>query len=135
MKTVLFVCIHNTGRSQMAEAITNHQALAKGIDVRANSAGTEEGRSLNLTAVEAMSEIGISMKGQRPKLLTQTMVDEADRIISMGCGVDAASCPARFLLTDDWGLEDPAGEPIEKVREIRDEILRHVVALLTEFTL
>ncbi len=82
-------------------------------------------------AVQAMGEIGISMERQAPKIMTQEMVAESDRIISMGCGVDAEACPARFILTQDWGLDDPAGQPIEKVREIRDQIGKHVEALLS----
>ena len=132
MRTVLFVCVHNAGRSQMAEALLTHAAQQRGLDVCGASAGTEGGKSLNPMAVEAMRELGISMDGQAPKLLTQELADGADRIVSMGCGVDATSCPARFLLSDDWGLDDPAGQPIEKVREICDEISRRVDALLDE---
>ncbi len=81
-------------------------------------------------AVEAMKEIGIDMTGQQPKLMTQEMVDQADKIISMGCGVDAEACPAKFILTEDWELEDPAGQSIEAVRDIRDQILQKVKTLL-----
>lgn len=132
MKTVLFVCVHNSGRSQMAEAMTNALATRDGVDVRGLSAGTVGGRDLNPMAVKAMEEVGISMEGQSPKIMTTEMVEAADKIISMGCGVDAAACPARFILTEDWGLDDPAGQPIEKVREIRDQIQTHVKALLSE---
>jgi len=127
---VLFVCVHNAGRSQMAEALTNHLAKQKGLDVTGESAGTVGGKILNPMAVVAMAELGISMEGQTPKLMTQQMANEADKIISMGCGVDAEACPAKFLLTEDWGLDDPAGQPIEKVREIRDDIARRVEAML-----
>ena len=132
-KAVLFLCVHNSGRSQMAEAMTNALAQKSGLPVRALSAGTVGGKGLNPMAVKAMDELGISMDGQVPKLMTQQMVDEADRIISMGCGVDSEACPARFILTEDWGLDDPAGQPIEKVRVIRDQIKVHVEALLSEF--
>lgn len=128
---VLFVCVHNAGRSQMAEALTNHLAKEKGLPVVAESAGTVGGKALNPMAVEAMREIGISMDGQTPKLMTQELVDGA-KVVSMGCGVDAEACPARFILTEDWGLDDPAGQPIEKVREIRDQIKAHVETLLSE---
>ncbi len=131
---VLFVCVHNSGRSQMAEAFANHLANASGLDLVAESAGTVGGSSLNPAAVQAMAEVGIDMTGQSPKVLTQEMADRADRIISMGCGVDAAACPARFLLTEDWALDDPAGQPIEKVREIREEIRDRVVELLKSAT-
>ena len=132
MKTVLFLCVHNAGRSQMAEALTNHRARAQGLDVRAASAGTVGGKELNPLAVQVMEEIGVSMADHAPKLVTQEMVDRADRIISMGCGVDAQACPAQFILTEDWGLDDPAGLPIERVREIRDKIDRHIDELLAQ---
>jgi arsenate reductase (thioredoxin) len=132
MKTILFVCVHNAGRSQMAEALLNHLAVEKGIALRGASAGTVGGKQINPLAIQAMEEIGISMEGQTPKLLTQEMADRADRIISMGCGVDAAACPAKFLVAEDWELEDPAGQPIEKVREIRDQIRSRVKSLLDE---
>lgn len=131
MRTVLFVCVHNAGRSQMAEALTNRRAQSAGLDVRAFSAGTVGGKGLNPTAVQAMEEIGVPMAAHTPKLLTQAMVDDADEIVSMGCGVDAEACPARFILTEDWMLDDPAGQPIERVREIRDQIGRKVDELLT----
>jgi len=114
----------------MAEAFLNHIARERKLDVVAESAGTEGGKQLNPTAIQAMQEIGIDMSGQKPKLITQAQVDRADRIISMGCGVDASSCPAKFLLTEDWNLDDPAGQPIEKVRKIRDQIRERVNALI-----
>lgn len=116
----------------MAEAWTNHLAREKGLPVVAESAGTMAGKKLNQTAVDVMREAGISMAGQTPKLLVQEMADAASKIVSMGCGVDAEACPARFILTEDWGLDDPAGQPIEKVRQIRDEIKAHVERLLEE---
>lgn len=127
---VLFVCVHNAGRSQMAEALTNYEAKKRGLEVMAESAGTVGGKSLNAVAVQAMEEIGIDMSGQAPKLMTQAMVDHADKIISMGCGVDVAACPAKFLLTEDWGLNDPAGQGLDAVREIRDDIWVRVKAML-----
>ena len=114
----------------MAEALTNYGAKAQGLDLRAWSAGTVGGKDLNPIAVQAMEEIGISMAGQAPKQLTQEIVDEADRIILMGCGVDTTACPARFMLTEDWDLEDPAGKPIDAVREIRNQIKHKVDELL-----
>jgi arsenate reductase len=84
-------------------------------------------------AVRAMDELGISMAGQAPKLMTQAMADGADRIVTMGCGVDAEACPARFLVTEDWGLDDPAGQPIERVREIRDQIRDRVARMLDDY--
>jgi arsenate reductase len=131
MRTVLFVCVHNAGRSQMAEAMTNALAAERGLPVHAVSAGTVAGEAINPAAIAVMREIGISMEGQNPKQLTQEMADQADRIITMGCGVDAEACPARLHVTEDWGLDDPKGQPIEKVRAIRDEIRARVEALLT----
>ena len=116
----------------MAEAFTNARAKSLGLDVEATSAGTVGGKELNLVAMEVMEEIGISMAGHVPKLLTQQMVDVADRVISMGCGVNAAACPARFVLTEDWGIDDPAGQPVERVRLIRDRIAAKVDELLKE---
>lgn len=133
MKKILFVCVHNAGRSQMAEAFTNALAKEKRIAVHARSAGTVAGEQVNPMAVAVMQEIGISMDGQHPKQITQAMADSADRIITMGCGVDAEACPARIHLSEDWGLDDPKGQPIEKVRAIRDEIKLKVEALLAEF--
>ncbi len=127
---VLFVCVHNSGRSQMAEAFVNHLAREQGLDVVAESAGTVVGKGLNPVAVQAMAEVGISMEGQHPKLLTPEMAARADKVISMGCGVDADACPATFTLTEDWGLDDPAGKPIEDVRVIRDQIRDRVTSLL-----
>ena len=132
MTDILFVCVHNAGRSQMAEAFVNKLADERGLPVRAQSAGTIAGERINPIAEEAMAEIGVPMTGQAPKQLTQEMADSADRIITMGCGVDADACPARIHVTDDWGLEDPAGQPIEKVREIREQIRGRVEALLAE---
>ncbi len=132
VKTVLFVCVHNAGRSQMAEAFVNHLARERNLPVRAESAGTEGGASLNPVAVDVMAELGISMDGQTPKLLTSELAAHAEKIITMGCGVDADACPAKVYFTDDWGLDDPKNQPIEKVRAIRDEIKARVEALLSE---
>jgi arsenate reductase len=114
----------------MAEALTNHLATQRGLAVKALSAGTVAGIAINPMAMQAMHELGISMEGQHPKQITQEMISQADRIITMGCGVDADSCPARFFVTEDWGLDDPSGQPIEKTREIRDQIRERVETLL-----
>jgi len=129
---ILFVCVHNAGRSQMAEAFVNALSRDRLLDVQAESAGTMGGKQLNPAAVSAMAEIGIDMTAHVPKLLTQEMADRADRILSMGCGVDASACPAKFMLTEDWELEDPAGQSLDKVREIRDQIKARVERLLDE---
>lgn len=127
---VLFVCVHNAGRSQMAEAYLNALAKEGGFDAVAESAGTVGAGTLNPVAVEAMREDGVSLEGHTPKALTQAMAERADTIVSMGCGVDAEACPAKFLVTEDWGLDDPAGQPIEAVRAIRDQIKVKVQDLL-----
>jgi arsenate reductase len=129
LKTVLFVCVHNAGRSQMAEAFLNHIAEAQALPIRAESAGTLGAGKLNPVAVAAMREAGVPMDHHVPKQLTQEMVDRADVVVSMGCGVDADACPAKFLVTEDWGLDDPAGQPIDKVREVRDQIRAKVEEL------
>jgi arsenate reductase (thioredoxin) len=133
-KKILFVCVHNAGRSQMAEAFVNHLARERNLPILGESAGTVGGKQLNPLAVEVMTEIGITMAGQTPKLLTQEIADGADKKITMGCGVDAEACPARIFFTEDWGLDDPAGQPIEKVREVRDQIKVRVEKLLEEMT-
>jgi arsenate reductase len=130
--TILFVCVHNAGRSQMAEAFVNHLAQQRGLTVSAESAGTVGGKNLNPLAVQAMEELGISMSNHRPKLIDQSMVDRSERVISMGCGVDVEACPARFLLAEDWALDDPAGQDLEAVRGIRDQIKMRVEAMLDE---
>jgi len=91
-------------------------------------AGTE----INPVARQVMDEIGIPMDGQSPKMLTQAMADSASKVITMGCGVDADLCPARIHLSEDWGLDDPKGQSIEKVRAIRDQIEVKVEQLLAE---
>ena len=130
MKTVLFVCVHNSGRSQMAEAFFNKLAGGK---AQALSAGTQPADEVNPVVVEAMREAGIDISGNKPKALTLEMVEKADRMITMGCGAEAgAVCPATFIETEDWALEDPKGKSLERVRKIRDEIKERVVKLLTE---
>jgi len=130
MKTILFVCVHNSGRSQMAEAFFNQ--LAKG-KAQALSAGTQPADKVNPLVVEAMKEIGIDISGNEPKALTIEMVEKADRMITMGCGAEAgAVCPASFIETEDWALEDPKGKSLEQVRKIREEIKKRVTRLLSE---
>ena len=128
MKTILFVCVGNSGRSQMAEAFLNH--FAKG-QARAISAGTDPASTVDPTVIKVMKEVGIDISGNKPKALTPEMIDQANLVITMGCSAEAA-CPASWVETRDWGLEDPKGKPIEKVREIRDQIKAMVVMLLKE---
>ena len=132
MKTILFVCVHNAGRSMMAEAFFNQMAKGK---AQAYSAGTQPADKVNPVVAEAMKEIGIDISGNKPKALTLEMVEQADRMITMGCGDDAAGlCPAKIIETEDWALDDPKGKSLEQVREIRDEIKARVTKLLTEIS-
>lgn len=126
MKCVLFVCVHNAGRSQMAEAFLN---AAGSSAVHAESAGTLPTERVNPVVAEAMLELGIDINAHTPKVITQEMADRADLIFTMGCAIDEA-CPATFLPAEDWGLDDPAGQPIETVRRIRDRIRMKVAELL-----
>ena len=129
-KTVIFVCVHNSGRSQMAEAFFNQMAEGKAI---ALSAGTQPGDKVHPEVIEAMREVGIDISGNKPKMLTMEMVEKADKMITMGCGADAGGlCPAGFIETEDWALGDPKGKTISEVRIIRDNIKQHVTDLLGE---
>jgi arsenate reductase len=128
MKKVLFVCVHNSGRSQMAEALFNHFAAGK---AKAFSAGTQPASHVNPTVAKAMREVGIDISAQHPKMLTPEMVDDADKVVTMGCGVEGI-CPATFVPTEEWQIEDPEGKPLEKVREIREEIKARVKRLIDE---
>ena len=116
MKKVLFVCVHNAGRSQMAEAFLNS---AGDDSLLATSAGAIPTERVNPVVAEAMQEVGIDISDNTPKVLTQDMADNADLIITMGCAIDEA-CPATFLPAEDWCLDDPAGQPIDTVRRIHD---------------
>ena len=128
MKKVLFICVGNAARSQMAEAFYN--AFSK--EGRAISAGVKPKDEVDPNAVRVMKEVGIDIGGQKPKLLQMGMIEEADKIITMGCAAEEV-CPAVFLdKVEDWGLDDPAGKPIETVRTIRDEIKRRVERLIEE---
>jgi arsenate reductase len=128
MKYILFVCVGNSGRSQMAEAFFNH---FRGRGPPALSAGTRPATSVSRAAIAAMAEVGIDIGSQRPKRLTRQLTQQADRIIAVGYDV-AESCPAGFHASEDWGLEDTQGQPLEKVRLIRDQIRERVLALLAD---
>lgn len=127
-KHILFVCVHNAGRSQMAEAFFNHMAMGR---VTAISAGTRPAAHKDKGVVEAMREVGIDIRHQKPKALTLDMMESADRVITMGCGVEE-TCPASFVPTEDWTLDDPEGNTPSEIRKIRDEIKTRVKALLKE---
>ena len=125
--TVLFVCVHNAGRSQMAAGYLQRLAGDR-IDVR--SAGSQPADQVNQVAVEAMAEDGIDLTGEQPKVLTPDSVQAADVVVTMGCGDECPYFPGKRY--EDWVLDDPAGQGIEAVRPIRDEIRRRVEALVAE---
>jgi len=129
MKRVLFVCVENAGRSQMAEAFANHYGKGKLV---ASSAGVMLADKVNPVVIEVMKEKGIDISENKPKLLTTKMAEEADKIITMGCSVEKF-CPAPLLKNvTDWKLEDPKDKPIETVRKIRDQIETKVLELIAE---
>jgi len=125
--SVLFVCVHNAGRSQMAAAYTTHLS---GGAVEVRSAGSAPADSINPAVRDAMLEDGIDISDQKPKILTSDAVQASDVVITMGCGDSCPYFPGKRYL--DWVLNDPAGQGVEAVRPIRDEIKRRVQTLLTE---
>ena len=125
--SVLFVCVHNAGRSQMAAGYLNHFASDR-IEVR--SAGSEPADKINPVAVQAMAEEGIDIAGEQPKILTTEVVKASDVVITMGCGDTCPFYPGKRY--EDWVLDDPAGQGIEVVRPIRNEIRRRVEQLIDE---
>jgi arsenate reductase len=128
VKTVLFACIHNAGRSQMAAAWFNalaDRALAQGI-----SAGTEPGARVHPEVLTAMREVGIDLEGVTPRKLTDELAQTATILITMGCGEACPVVPG--LRRMDWPLEDPKGKPVERVREIRDDVRARIEGLLAQ---
>ena len=131
MTTALFVCVHNAGRSQMAAAILNRLAGRLDIPISGASAGTDPSDRVHPNVVSVMDELGIDLSRSRPRLLTNDMAESARRVVTMGCEVDGAACPALFLKEiEDWGLPDPAGKGLDETRELRDEIYRKVIDLV-----
>src|SRR5665213_2375753 len=126
MNTVIFACIHNAGRSQMAAAWFN--ALADSTKARAISAGTDPGTRVHTEVLEAMREVGVDLSDRTPQKLTDDVARGAQMLITMGCGERCPVVPG--LRRDDWPLEDPKGKPVERVREIRDDVRSRVTALL-----
>jgi arsenate reductase len=125
--SVLFVCVHNAGRSQMAAGFLEHLG---GDRVNVYSAGSAPKDSINQTAVEAMREKGIDISGRTPKVLTPESVQASDVVVTMGCGDACPFFPGKKY--EDWVLEDPAGKGLDEVRRIRDEIEKRVIGLLEE---
>ena len=126
MKRVIFACVHNAGRSQMAAAFFN--ALADPAKARATSAGTAPGDRVHPEVAAAMAEEGIDLTGARPQKLTPELAAGARMLVTMGCGDDCPYVPG--VVRDDWPLDDPKGRPIDEVRRIRDEIRRRVSDLI-----
>jgi arsenate reductase len=125
--TVLFVCVHNAGRSQMAAGFLQHLA---GGRIEVLSAGSQPADRVNPAAVEAMAEVGVDIVREVPKVLTDDAVREADVVVTMGCGDECPYFPGKRY--EDWVLDDPAGQGIEMVRGVRDEIRVRVEALVAE---
>jgi len=131
LKKILFVCVENAGRSQMAEAFAKKYGVDKII---ASSAGNKPAERVNPVVVDVMKEKGIDLSINKPKLITAKMAMDSDLIVTMGCN-DQGVCPGPFFKpTIDWVLEDPKGKPIEKVREIRDDIEKKVQKLISQQT-
>ena len=123
-RTILFVCIENAGRSQIAEGFFNQKYAPKGY--RAISAGTRPASQINPLAVQTMKEVGVDISSQKSKIITDDMIISSEKSVNMGC-LDKTECPVLFINNIvDWSIEDPKGKPIEKVREIRNEIDRRV---------
>jgi arsenate reductase len=127
VSTVLFVCLHNAGRSQMSQALFEQAAAGRH---QALSAGTTPGERVHPEVVEVMRGLGIDLGDRTPKLLTRELAEQADIVITMGCGDQCPYIPGKRYL--DWDLPDPKGRPIDEVRAIRDEIAARVNQLLTE---
>jgi arsenate reductase (thioredoxin) len=127
VSTVLFVCLHNAGRSQMSQALFARAAEGRH---RALSAGTTPGERVHPEVVNVMRELGIDLSDQRPRALSLELAEEADIVVTMGCGDQCPFIPGKRYL--DWELPDPKGRPIEEVRATRDEIAKRVAALIAE---
>jgi protein-tyrosine-phosphatase len=127
MAQVLFVCLHNAGRSQMSEALFERAAAGRHT---AASAGTTPGDQVHPEVVEVMRELGIELADRRPRSLTRELAEQADVVVTMGCGDQCPYIPGRRYL--DWELTDPKGRPVNEVRATRDEIDRRVTALVAE---
>jgi arsenate reductase len=125
--TVLFVCLRNAGRSQISQALFDRAA---GTEHHSLSAGTTPADEIHPTVIEVMNELGIDLTGTKPQLLTRELAQQADIVITMGCGDQCPYIPGKRYL--DWDLPDPAGQPIETVRATRDEIARRVQTLIDE---
>lgn len=127
MNRVLFVCLHNAGRSQMSQALFERAA---GAAHEARSAGTTPGDRVHPEVVQAMSELGVDLADRKPQKLTQELAEWADVVVTMGCGDECPYIPGKRYI--DWDLQDPKDRPVEEVRQIRDDIARRVAALIDD---
>jgi arsenate reductase len=130
MATVLFVCLHNAGRSQMSQALFERTAVGRHA---ALSAGTTPAEHVHPEVVEVMRELGIDLSGSRPQLLTRELAEQADVVVTMGCGDACPYIPGKRYL--DWNLPDPSRRPLDEVRAIREDIARRVDSLIADETL
>jgi arsenate reductase len=130
MASVLFVCLHNAGRSQMSQALLERAAAGRHA---ALSAGTTPAEHVHPEVVQAMQELGIDLSGRRPQLLTRELSEQADIVVTMGCGDECPYIPGKRYI--EWDLPDPKGRPLDEVRAIRDDIARRIDSLLADETL
>ena len=127
MASVLFVCLHNAGRSQMSQALLEHKAAGRHV---ALSAGTMPAEHVHPEVVQAMRELGIDLSGRRPGLLIRELSEQADIVVTMGCGDECPYIPGKRYI--EWDLPDPKGRPLDEVRVIRDDIARRIDSLLAD---
>jgi arsenate reductase (thioredoxin) len=127
MDRVIFACVHNAGRSQMAAAFFNQ--LVDRTRAEAVSAGTQPGERVHPVVIDVLNEVGINLSGRKPQLLTESLASDANLLVTMGCGDECPVVPG--LKREDWPLQDPKDQPIEVVRQIRDDIKSRVTALVT----
>jgi arsenate reductase (thioredoxin) len=127
MSTVLFVCLHNAGRSQMSRALFEREADGRHS---ALSAGTTPGNRVHPEVVEVMRELGFDLRDRKPQLLTRELAERADVVVTMGCGDECPFIPGKRYI--DWDLPDPKGRPVDEVRAIRDDIAQRVAGLVAE---
>ncbi len=130
MASVLFVCLHNAGRSQMSQALFERASAGRHT---ALSAGTTPAGHVHPNVVEVMQELGIDLSGRQPQLLTRELAEQADIVVTMGCGDQCPYIPCKRYI--EWDLPDPKGLPLDEVRAIRDDIARHIDSLLADETL
>jgi arsenate reductase len=130
MSCVLFVCLHNAGRSQMSQALLERAAAGRHTGL---SAGTTPAERVHPEVVQVMQELGIDLSGRRPQILTRELAERADIVVTMGCGDECPYIPGKRYI--EWDLPDPKGHPLDEVRAIRDDIARRVDSLLADETL